>query len=161
MHHTCSVRGFKTLANLTKNSCSLRSRQFPFLFDQALQVPAFDKVHRDELRRAVLADIENPDDVFVDDRLCKEDFLFESLKCSRSSRHLRKDCLERHKPCELAIESLIHRSHAAQTEEIYDLVTSCQHGARGKCWCFFSRDYGRRFVRAAKRAVGAYTSSRV
>src|SRR5262245_34993240 len=155
MHHTCSVRGFKAQTNLTKNSCCLGRRQFPFLLNQALQVHTLDEVHRDELRRAVLTDIENPDDVFLDDRLCKEHFLLESFKCGRSSSHLRQDRFEGYKACELAIERLVHCSHAAQTDEIYDLVTSCQHGSRGKCWCFFSRDYGRRFVRAAKRAVGA------
>src|SRR5215831_5968210 len=155
MHHTYSVRGLKTLADLTKNSCSLSRRKFPFLFNQALQVHTLDEVHRDELRRAVLADIKNADDVFVDDRLCKEHFLLESFKCRRSSSHLRQDRFEGYKSRELAIESLVHRSHAAQTDEIYDLVTSCQHGAGGEGWCFFSRDYGRRFVRAAKRAVGA------
>src|SRR5262245_65998657 len=88
MHHTCSVRGFKAQTNLTKNSCCLGRRQFPFLLNQALQIHTLDEVHRDELRRAVLTDIENPDDVFVDDRLCKEHFLLESFKCGRSSSHL-------------------------------------------------------------------------
>src|SRR5262252_6395575 len=94
MHHTCSVRGFKTLADLTKNSCSLSRRQFPFLLNQALQVHTLDEVHRDELRRAVLADIKNADDVFVDDRLCKEHFLLESFQRGWSSSHLRQDRFE-------------------------------------------------------------------
>src|SRR5262245_22251064 len=155
MHHTYTVRGFKTLTYLTKNSGSLGGRKFPFLFDQALQVHALNEVHRDELRPAVLTDIENTDDVFVDDRLCKENFLLESFECRRSSRHLRQDRLERHKTCELAVESLVHRSHAADAQEVHDVIAPRQDGAGGKCWCFFGRDYGRRFVRATKRAVGA------
>src|SRR6476660_5279329 len=115
------VRGFQTAAYLANDSGGLQRRQLATLNDQVLQVHTFNEVHRDELCVAVLTDIKDANDVFVNDRLCEYDFVLESLQCSRSCRHFSKDRLERNHTCELAIESFVNGAHPSDPKEIDDL----------------------------------------
>ena len=76
MHDARAMRGLQSLAHLADDRHGLLRRQLPALANHVLQIRAFDEIHRDEFRCAVLANVENADHVLVDDLLREQHFLF-------------------------------------------------------------------------------------
>ena len=80
MHHARGMRRLQSLAHLANDRHRFGCRQLSALDNNVLQVRALDEIHRDEFRRAVLANIEDTDHVLVDDLLRQQNFLLQSFQ---------------------------------------------------------------------------------
>src|SRR5262249_23180581 len=98
--------------------------EFSLFLDEALKIHAFDEVHRDELRGAVLADIEDANDVLVDDFLRQQQFLFETLKRGGGLRQFCEDGFDRNDACELTVERFVDGTHSAHTKRVDDQIAA-------------------------------------
>ena len=127
MDHAFGVRRFQAQANLLEDRHHFVGRQvFPFHQD-ALQIPPFDVIHRDELASIGAAEIEDPDDVLVGDLPGENQLLFEAAENIGMAGQLRADHLEGYQPVQLMIARLVHRAHAALAQPLQDFVALAEN----------------------------------
>jgi hypothetical protein len=136
------VCGFKRAADLSNHGHGFAGRECSLLPNDVLQADSFDKVHRDERRALILADIENADDILVRDLLRKKHFLFEALHHQRGCRQFRVNSLQRDDACQPSIEDFVDRTHAANTERVNDFVAIGKYVARQRNTLFVGRARG-------------------
>jgi hypothetical protein len=96
---------------------------------------AFDELHRQEAKAAVLADVEGARDVRARHLPRELHLLSEPPEHLRDVRELAAEHLERDGLAELPIERAIHRAHAAHPEQRDELVASCEEIADLRLGC--------------------------
>ena len=129
VNHSFRVRRFQRPASLRDYIGRFRRLQLLLAAKQALQILAFDVIHGDELEPVGLPQIKNTDDVLMCDLPRQYQFLFESFQDFRIGRQIAANQLQRHLTFQFAIVSLVHRAHAALSQQANNLVAPAQNRA--------------------------------
>jgi len=96
-----------------------------------LQRDAGNKIHGDEVRSLVLADIEDSNHILVRDLLREQHLLLEAFHHHGSCSQMRMYCLYGNNPRETPVEGLENGSHAARAKRVDDFVPPAEDSAGG------------------------------
>ena len=130
MHDPCGVSGFQRLAELPGDCDAPIDGQSPFPFQLLVQVLALDVSHRDKLDAFDVAQIMDPQDVFVGNLARQQQLLFEALHRLRVGHQIGTHQLQRYRAIEIVVVGFVDGTHASLAELRFDAVARTELGAR-------------------------------
>ncbi len=129
VYYGLRVRCFQPAAHLLNDLRSPPGFELAVRAENALQIPAVDEVHRDELNAIELCQIVNADYILVSNLPGENQFLLEAAQDFRILGQARTDDLQRDDAIQLQVAGLINRAHSALADPPHDLVSIREHSA--------------------------------